>query len=170
MCIMHIYFIDLLKKNKYDVIHLMHTARRFWLLFFFFLDKKKVFQSLHEVTSHEAKTSFIDKLIIKLLIKYRTPLIFHSEISMRRFINFNKDLYPHKPLQNNITMIRFGLFETYGLFETAHLKRDESKIYITNIGRIVPYKGLHLLVDAIKNPAKKISGSFSNCRRRHSQF
>lgn len=139
-----------IKKNKYDLIHIIHTSKRFWIFFYFFMDKRKIIQTLHEVTSHEAKTPFFDKWILKLLIKNSTPVIFHSNISKSRFIEFRKLLKSKKAKEDNLTMIRFGLYETYQLYAGRPVKNNSDNINILNFGRIVPYKGINILIEAVK--------------------
>ena len=139
-----------LKKQKYDVIHIFHTSRRFWFFLYLFMDKKKVVQTLHEVTSHETKTPFSTKSILKLLIKNSTPIIFNSEISKQRFINFQQDI-TGKVRSESLEVIKFGLYETFLCFTEDRSKREKStKINILNFGRIVPSKGINLLIEAIK--------------------
>lgn len=140
-----------LKKEKYDLIHIFHTSKRFWFFLYFFIDKRKVVQTLHEVTSHETKTPLWTKRILKLLIKNSTPIIFNSEISKQRFINFQNDISGKKISADNSAVIKFGLYETFLCFTDTSLKKEkDEKIRILNFGRIVPSKGIHLLIDAIK--------------------
>ena len=54
-----------IKKEKYDLIHVIHTSRRFWLFLYFFIPKRKIIQTLHEVTSHNGNTHFLDIAKIK---------------------------------------------------------------------------------------------------------
>ncbi|HEY5463297.1 MAG TPA: glycosyltransferase family 4 protein [Hanamia sp.] len=139
------------KKKKYDMIHIIHFSKRFWLFFYLFLPKKKIIQTLHEVTSHEEKTSFLDASRLKWLIKNSTPIIFHSNISKMRFLEFRKTVTTKKIIENNLTMIRFGLFETYQCFSNQASKpKPNGKINILNFGRIVPSKGIHFLIEAVK--------------------
>ena len=140
-----------LKKEKYDLIHIFHTSRRFWFFLYLFIDKKKVVQTLHEVTSHESKTPLSTKLILKLLIKNSTPIIFNSEISKERFNNFRKESTGKGKNADNLEVIKFGLYETFLCFTETSLKKDKkANINILNFGRIVPSKGINLLVEAIK--------------------
>jgi glycosyltransferase involved in cell wall biosynthesis len=85
------------------------------------------------------------------LIKKATPIIFHSYISKNRFIEYRK-IIPTKIISDdNLIMIRFGLFETYKCFSnrSENISKNE-KITILNFGRIVPNKGIHLLIEAVK--------------------
>jgi glycosyltransferase involved in cell wall biosynthesis len=48
-------------------------------------------------------------------------------------------------------MIRFGLFETYKCFSNPSVKLSgNEKITILNFGRIVPNKGINLLIEAVR--------------------
>jgi len=140
-----------IKKEKYDLIHIIHSSRRFWLFLFLFLEKKKVVQTLHEVTAHEGKTSFFDALRLKWLIKESVPVIFHSYISKMRFIDYTKKI-GLKTSNNNYEMIRFGLFETFNCFSNQQSEKinKDDKINILFFGKIVLYKGIHILIEAVK--------------------
>lgn len=139
-----------IKKEKYDLIHIIHSSRRFWLFLFLFLEKKKIVQTLHEVTAHEGKTSFFDELRLKWLIKKATPIIFHSNISKKRFIEYRKTISTNTT-QANLAMIRFGLFETFQCFSNQTIKPNQNgKINILFFGKIVPYKGIHFVIEAVK--------------------
>ena len=146
-------------KNKgYDVIHIIHTSKRLWLFFYFFIPKNKIIQTLHEVTSHEGKTPFLVIQGLKWLVKNSTPIIFHSEISKKRFLDFKEAYFPNRMLPNNFTIIRFGLFETYYCFSDNSIESPKNHtIKILNFGRIVPSKGIHFLVDALKQLQDKYS-------------
>lgn len=140
-----------LKEKKYDLIHIIHTSRRFWPFFYFFIRKNKIIQTLHEVTSHESKTSFFSNLNLNILVKNSIPIIFPSNISKKRFIEFRKTVTKKKIVENNLAMIRFGLFETYYCFSNHSSKWQRSdKVNILNFGRITPSKGIHYLVEAVR--------------------
>lgn len=138
-----------INKKKYDTIHIIHTAKAFWFFLYFFLNKKIV-QTLHEVTSHERRTSIIKRWILKLLIKNSNPVIVQSNISKERFIKFRKSITSKVFNNENPKKIRFGLYETYPLFANKVEKANDSKINILNFGRFVPYKGIHFLIEAVK--------------------
>lgn len=140
-----------IKKRKYDLIHIIHSDDRFWFFFNFFIRKEKIVQTLHEVTSHEAKNSYPEMRKLNLLIKKSTPVIFHSHISRKRFIEYRQIFTTKQISDDNLIMIRFGLFETYKCFsnQSANLSKN-AEINILNFGRIVPYKGIHLLIEAVK--------------------
>ena len=140
-----------LRKKKYDVIHINHISGRFWLFLYLFIKKKKVIQTLHEVTSHQSKTSSLQIENLKSLIKNSTPIIFHSDAAKQRFIEFRRTVTAKEIKKDTLVMIRFSLYETFHCFTNQHSKRAKNgKINILNFGRIVPYKGIHILIDAIK--------------------
>lgn len=144
-----------IKKQNYDVIHLIQSTKRFWPFLFFFLNKKIVVQTLHEVTSHHGKTSKSNHRRLNKLIKYSIPVIFHSNVSKERYIKYWKENMPHILVKNNTEMIRFGLFETYYTFVKDNVERDQTFIKILNFGRINAYKGIGLLTDAVEILQKK---------------
>ena len=140
-----------LRKKKYDLIHIVASSPRFWLFLYLFIGKNKLIQTLHEVTSHESRTNFLASLCLKIMIKKSIPIIFHSDISKKRFIDLRKTVSKTCILKSNLTVIRFGLFETYECFLNESKKINESnEINILNFGRIVPSKGIHILIEAAK--------------------
>ncbi|MEO9146695.1 MAG: glycosyltransferase family 4 protein [Ginsengibacter sp.] len=139
-----------LKKKKYDLIHIIHSSRRFWLFLYFFIPKRKIIQTLHEVTSHDGESDPLDLLPLKWLIKNATPVIFHSNISKNRFIEFRESISTKRISDAPLALIRFGLFETYHYFNTNLHPVKNKEINILNFGRIVPSKGIHLLIDAVR--------------------
>jgi glycosyltransferase involved in cell wall biosynthesis len=144
-------FAKYIKERNYDLVHILHSDNRFWFFFNFFIRKEKSIQTLHEVTSHESDNSYYEKRKLNLLINKGTPIIFHSLISRKRFIDYKQIFSTKQTNDENLAMIRFGLFETYKCFSNGseNLSRNE-KITILNFGRIVPNKGIHLLIEAVK--------------------
>lgn len=140
-----------IKKNNYDVIHILHISKTFWRLLYFFMDKKKIIQTLHEVTSHESETPKYRIDIMRTLIKNSTPVIFNSNISKERFIDFSKKNNRKNINEKNLEMVRFGLYETYHCFSNGSVKKPKDEVIkILNFGRVVPYKGIHFLIEAVK--------------------
>jgi glycosyltransferase involved in cell wall biosynthesis len=140
-----------IKKRKYDLIHVVHSDNRFWFFLNFFIRREKTVQTLHEVTSHEANNSYPERRKLNILVNNSTPIIFHSNISLNRFLEYRQVLGRKERSKDNLVMIRFGLFETYKCFKSQSTKPIKTtEIVILNFGRIVPYKGIHLLIEAVK--------------------
>ena len=150
-----------IKKEKFDIVHLVHTYGRISLFLLYFLRKQNVVQTLHEVTSHSGETSKIDFLILKFLAKKNIPLIFHSIISKNRFLTFKDTIGKTTTFDNDLyIVIKFGLFETYKLFDfKCENKISNSRCdipIVLHFGRILPYKGIDILIEAIKLVQKVI--------------
>lgn len=140
-----------IKKRRYDLIHIIHTTPRFWYFLYLFLDKKKVVQTLHEVISHDGKSSYPEKRNLKVLVRNYTPIIFHSETSLQRYLEFRTHVTNKEMNEDQLAIIRFGLFETYFCFSGRLAnERNHGKLHILTFGRIVPSKGIHLLIEAVK--------------------
>ena len=133
------------------MVHIIHMSKTFSKYLYFFVDKRKVIQTLHEVTAHESETPKYRVELMKTLIKNSTPIIFNSNISKKRFIDFSKQIAEKKYIENNLTMIRFRLVRNLSLFfKERNENKKQTWIKILNIGRIVPYKGIHFLIEAVK--------------------
>jgi glycosyltransferase involved in cell wall biosynthesis len=140
-----------IKTHKYDLIHVINISRTFWKYLYFFLDKNKIVQTLHEVTSHESKTPKYRNDILKTLINNSTPVMFHSNISKDRFVDFGNQMIGKKINVDKLTVVHFGLYETYHCFSNNFKKeKDKDAFTILNLGRIVPYKGIDFLVEAVR--------------------
>jgi glycosyltransferase involved in cell wall biosynthesis len=140
-----------INKQDYDITHIIHASKRFWVFLYIFLKKNKIVQTLHEVTPREAKSSFLDSLKLKLLISDSIPIIFHSNTSKERFIALKRNISKKEISNENLTMIRFGLFETYQCFKNESVNRNKNgKMNILTFGRITPSKGINFLVEAVK--------------------
>lgn len=143
-------FAKYIKKKKYDLIHIIHYDKKFWFLLNYFLKGEKIIQTLHEVTSHNGSNSPIQIKTLNWLIDNSIPIIFHSNTSMNRFLEYSHSVIQQKLSKNDITMIRFGLFETYHCFSgQTEFPNKKEEIKILYFGRIVPYKGIDILIDAV---------------------
>lgn len=144
-----------LKNHKFDIIHLIHTGNRFSLLLMWLLRKENLVQTLHEVTGHSGDTSSYDVKILKKLIKENIPVIFNSQVSKDRFAAFRASVTKAPFREKLYKMIRFSLYETYHHFSQDENIEDSKTTaapvpVILHFGRIVPYKGIDILIDAVK--------------------
>lgn len=140
--------------GKFDKVHLIHTANRFSLLLLYFLKAQPIVQTLHEVTAHNGDNNNYNIKILNKLVARNIPVIFNSNISKERFLNFRNSLSATTYNTDIYKMIRFSLYETYLYFEpvqyTPVIKVPADIPIILHFGRVVPYKGIELLIDAIK--------------------
>lgn len=134
---------------RYDVYHLIGQDIRFYQLHRM-LKNKNVVHTLHEIciSRVESKGKSLKKILTYKLIDYlgksKTKLIFHSENTKNDF-----NLLYNKP-QKLIEVIPFGKFEVYSMFKSKTINGLIAKKYFLYIGFIHPYKGVDLLIDAIK--------------------
>jgi glycosyltransferase involved in cell wall biosynthesis len=148
-------------RKGYDAVHII--GHDFPLYFVHrFIRNKNVIHTLHEVTNHNEKgLSFYQKLLLNYLTKKRwIKLIFNSEISKRRFLQYEKDLLKGKQnSEQRVTTIYFGLYETYLYLRDVkqQVKKDDSFFTVLFFGRIVPYKGIEYLIEAFRNLNTKFS-------------
>lgn len=139
-----------IKRKKYDVVHFIGDSPFFNILYFF-IQKRNIVHTLHEVTSHDLITQspWYQDILLNKLQNRNVELIFHSEISLNRFRDFKNKKNRKKNPSDNLNVVHFGLFETYRCFEEDE-EISEEEATILYFGRILPYKGLKYLIDAVK--------------------
>lgn len=128
---------------NYDVVHLVgrYTETDDIPLYCTFLRTKTVV-GLHEVCNHFNPDYDAPSPILSYLFAKNIPLVLYSDNTFRDIQNY-KDCNPE-----NISMIHFGNFETFTIYN-GELPFDLPEKYILYLGTINPYKGLPVLVDAI---------------------
>ena len=104
--------------------------------------RTKTVVGLHEVCNHFNPDYDAPSPILSYLFAKNIPLVLYSDNTFRDIQNY-KDCNPE-----NISMIHFGNFETFTIYN-GELPFELPEKYILYLGTINPYKGLSVLVDAI---------------------
>jgi glycosyltransferase involved in cell wall biosynthesis len=149
-----------ISNQKFDIIHFIGSSPFLYILRIF-LWRKKIVQTIHEVTIHEEGIALPlhQRLILNILCKRNIKLILHSEASKNRFIEYYSTLPGNKfEIDKRVHMIPFGLFETFKCF-TKNVENIEEDATILFFGRFLPYKGLSYLLEAFKIVQNKVPHS-----------
>ncbi len=143
-----IYLRRILKPKKYDAINVIGQRTILMEIHSIFKGSYR-FHTIHEVNDHsKAKTKPMP--ILKQLVNRNIPMVFHSEITQKRFVNYF-------PEYENTTVIPMGTFDSYSIFRNGHVTQtNELKNTFLNYGYIHPYKGLKYFVEAIKIASKEV--------------
>ncbi len=137
--------IKILKKIKPDIIHI--SGNHFWIFgLYYYLKNKNVVLTLHDINEHEGEQSFINILTNKLHIKLAKHIFVHGE-NLRNILMEIE--YPEK----SISIIKHGDYSFFTNYE-QDISEDGSILFF---GRIVDYKGLQYLIEAVPQIKKKIS-------------
>ena len=127
-----IYLRKILKPKKYDAINVIGQRTILMEIHSMFKGSYR-FHTIHEVNDHsKAKTKPMP--ILKQLVNRNIPMVFHSEITQKRFVNYF-------PEYENTTVIPMGTFDSYSIFRNGHVTQtNELKNTFLNYGYIHPYK------------------------------
>lgn len=129
--------------DKSEIIHINFTHPWLTVLTPLLKKKFKIVQILHDIQPHIGEEKMRNQLAIKVALKYTDMLIVHGEILKERLIN-NYNILPERivviPHGNSDILLRFG---------NKEIKEEKNAILFA--GRILPYKGLNILLDAFKN-------------------
>ncbi len=105
--------------------------------------KECVYVSLHEVTPHYSSQS-TDYKLIDYLLTNRINIITHSNASKERLLQLDESA------SNHISVIPFGVFETYTIIDDSQCDLSIEQPYILNYGNLLPYKGLDVFCGAVE--------------------
>lgn len=100
-----------------------------------------VYHAVHEVAPHYTAQR-IGHAVVDRLMESGTNLIVHSRAAERMLTE------RYGPALRNVTTIPFGVFESY----LTYPPRDRELVggrYFLFLGTLLPYKGLHVLQDAV---------------------
>ncbi|MEA5257745.1 glycosyltransferase family 4 protein [Arcicella aquatica] len=131
-----------LYKLHADFVHLDDfSMRQIGMLPFFLLKKNSLILDVHDPKPHTGEKDIKKVIFSKILYKLTSKYLCLSEYST----NILKGILVGK----KVYTIKFLPCSVYQNF----IKKDSEikKEYITFIGRISPYKGINLFIDAIKN-------------------
>lgn len=138
-----------LNDRKYDVINLIGHDTLLKYLDIKLTCKVKV-HSLHEVAPHYPGMRLSNRLLT-YLFKHKRPIIVHSEASLNTING-----YEDASVGQHIYQIPFGLFETFRAIPASeNVSQCDFLLYY---GRILPYKGLDVLNEALTLLKEKLPG------------
>lgn len=134
--------------SKVDVVHYHAEGPCAWLWIIKFFSKKKIIATIHGLDWQRAKwggfaTKFI-KFGEKMAVKYADEIIVLS----KNVQNYFKNTYNRETefIPNGAT--KPEILKSNIITKKYNLKKDE---YILYLGRIVPEKGIHYLIEAFNN-------------------
>jgi glycosyltransferase involved in cell wall biosynthesis len=134
-----------INKGKYDCLHFIGQNEAYIHLSKILLPPK-VF-TFHEINEFSRDNKIIKAKLVNYISKKNNNVIFHSLNMKAKYIqDFN-------PKNRNISVIKFGLFETYKLIVDDSPEESDTILYY---GIIQKYKGLEYLLDAFKLVKKEI--------------
>ncbi len=136
-----------IRKQRYDVIHIVGHDYRLTLLHLLLSDFPRV-HTLHEAISHSGETPFTTKMMLRYLAKSKAHLIFPSEATSKRFVA------RYAAAKHKTHVIRFGLYEFYAYLPVDGVVEEANTIL--HFGLIRPYKGVEYLVEASRKAASVI--------------
>lgn len=131
----------IISRKKYDIINFVGHQPLLYYLHRATEDEAKI-HTLHEVIDHFSGKNKYNALLDYLFQK-KIRIIVHSKATLRQIIkqaNCEKEL---------VSIVPFGLFETYKLFDDGLSIKEDGTDYILFYGSIRPYKGLKILYEAV---------------------
>lgn len=104
--------------------------------------------SLHEVCDHQNPAFAKPNRLLSYLFKSRSHIIVFSNKSKKDLCSYDG------AIESLVHTIPFGLFTSYRIFQGC-LKRTIKEDYILFIGRITPYKGISVFINATRSISDK---------------
>ncbi len=134
--------------TKYDVVHYHAEGPCAWMWIIKLFSKKRVIATIHGLDWQRAKwggfaTKFI-KFGEKMAVKYADEIIVLSENVQKYF----KDTYNRKTIFIPNGVNKPNILKPELIKKKYNLEKDS---YILFLGRLVPEKGIHYLIDAYNN-------------------
>jgi glycosyltransferase involved in cell wall biosynthesis len=128
-----------LNSGNYDIIHFI-GQNEIYILLYRLLKPPKVF-TFHEVLIRLKQGRNEKFKTVNFISRKRNSVILHSANTKTDYLS------KYNPLNKDVDVIKFGLFETYRLFPDQTHEELRTLLYY---GIILPYKGLEYLVEAFK--------------------
>jgi len=128
-----------LNSRKYDIIHFI-GQNEMYIFLYKLLKCPKVF-TFHEVLIRLKQGNHEKFKTVNFISGKPNSVILHSTNTKTDYLS------NYSPLNKEVNVIKFGLFETYRLFPDQTHEESRTLLYY---GIILPYKGLEYLVEAFK--------------------
>lgn len=135
-----------LNSRKYDIIHFI-GQNEMYIHLHRLLKAPKVF-TFHEIIDSSERNDSHPFELVDFISGKKNSVILHSENIYEKYHE------TFKPVNKSISVIKFGLFETYRLFTDMTPEEPRTLLYY---GIIQPYKGIEYLVEAYKLVKKGIT-------------
>ena len=144
-------------KNILGQFHLFKFARKYnniytngflplSFLYPLFSKSLNLFLNIHDPFPHTGESNFIDQFLKKLNIKKAKKLILYNKNQTDRFVK------THNLTRNQYINVNIGLYETYNFLKINNktcFNFNFKKPTLFFFGRIVKYKGIEFLIDAV---------------------
>lgn len=130
--------VSYIKKHQINLIHFDTSSGRFMPVLPFVFHIKKI-ATIHDPLSHKGEES-LKKTIIKYIYSYVIRnYVFYSKFSQNQFKQTSR---------NTFYRTYTAILKPYSYISTIKTTIQNERKYILYFGRISPYKGIDLLVDA----------------------
>jgi glycosyltransferase involved in cell wall biosynthesis len=143
--------VDFINDINPDIIHSSNFLG-FYYFYFLLKKRKKTIITVHDPLPHSGESSRRETLIRKINYKFIKNIILLNKNQLPLFINITKR-YKFK----NIFLSSLGVYEYLNRY-IKPIKKDETdnKFTFLFFGRISPYKGIDLLLDAFVETKKML--------------
>lgn len=133
----------ILEEEKPDIIHITSAH---WYYFFlrYFIKKHSLVITLHDVKPHVGEESRLSNYLLKIMKGDADHLLVHGSIEKLDLINSGIS-------EEKISIIPHGDYSFFLNFSDENVQEEEVVLFF---GRIVKYKGLDYLLDAMKEIQK----------------